>query len=273
MFITRTISGAILLLIMCTTIVLGSEVWLAATVVLSFIAMYEMLRVFNLHKTLIAVAAYICNAGLYTLLFFGLNEYLLSVMIICFILFMAIYVILWPKYTVSDISKAVFTFIYTGFCMSFLYQTRMLDNGIFYIWLVFIGAWGSDTCAYLTGILIGKHKLPSTLSPKKTIEGCLGGIVGAGVLGGLYGAWANKEMTGNVNYIIIFAIAGAVASVLSQIGDLCASAVKRNCEIKDYGKLIPGHGGIMDRFDSIVFLNPIIYYMLFILGNIGWISI
>lgn len=273
MFITRTISGAVLLLLMCTTIVLGSEVWLVTTVLLSFIAMFEMLRVFNLHKSAVAIVAYLSNVLLYGLLYFGLNEYLIMVMIIAFILLMAIYVICWPKYTVTDISKAIFTFIYTGFCMSFLYQIRMLDNGIIYIWLVFIGAWGSDTCAYLTGILIGKHKLPSTLSPKKTIEGCLGGIAGAAILGGLYGAWAENELTGAVNYIIIFAIAGAVASVLSQIGDLCASAVKRNCEIKDYGKLIPGHGGVMDRFDSIVFLNPIIYYMLFILGNIGWISI
>lgn len=273
MFITRTISGAVLLLIMCTTIVLGADVWLATTALLSFIAMFEMLRVFDIHKSSVAFAAYVCNAGLYVLLYLGLNEYLLSAMIVFFIAVMAVYVICWPKYNVSDISKAVFTFVYTGFCMSFLYQTRMLNNGIIYIWLVFIGAWGSDTCAYLTGILFGKHKLPSTLSPKKTIEGCLGGVIGAAVLGGIYGAWAESKLTGTVNHIIVFAIAAAVASVLSQIGDLCASAVKRNCDIKDYGNIIPGHGGIMDRFDSIVFLNPIIYYMLMILGNTGLISV
>ena len=87
----------------------------------------------------------------------------------------------------------------------------------------------------------------------------------------LYGLWAENNLEGSANFLLIFAITAAVASVLSQIGDLCASAVKRNCGIKDYGRLIPGHGGIMDRFDSIIFLTPIIYYLLYILKNTGCI--
>ena len=116
--------------------------------------------------------------------------------------------------------------------------------------------------------MFGKHKIPSTLSPKKTIEGCAGGVAGAALIGALYGIWVNSYLDNGTNYIIIFAVVGAVSSVISQIGDLCASAVKRNCEKKDYGRLIPGHGGIMDRFDSIIFLTPIVYYILDIMGQI-----
>lgn len=271
MFITRTISGAVLLIIMFASIFAGGNVWLATTTVLSAAAMFEMFRAFGMQKSAASVGGYICNVLVYCLLYFGLEEYILAAVILYFIFVMTIYVVKWPAYDVNNISKALFTFIYTGICMSFLYRIRMADNGIFYIWLVFIGAWGSDTCAYLTGILIGKHKIPSTLSPKKTVEGCLGGVAGAAFIGMLYGLWAENNLEGSANFLLIFAVTAAVASVLSQIGDLCASAVKRNCGIKDYGRLIPGHGGIMDRFDSIIFLTPIIYYLLYILKNTGCI--
>ncbi|MCI8306803.1 MAG: phosphatidate cytidylyltransferase [Lachnospiraceae bacterium] len=271
MFITRTISGAVLLIIMFAAIFAGGNVWLVTTAVLSAAAMYEMFRVFKIQKSAVAAGGYICNVLVYCLLFFGLYEYILAAVILYFIFVMTIYVVKWPAFDVNTIARALFTFIYTGICLSFLYRIRVSDDGIFYIWLVFIGAWGSDTCAYLTGILIGKHKIPSTLSPKKTVEGCLGGIAGAAVIGMLYGLWAGNRLEGSAYYVLIFAVTAAVASVLSQIGDLCASAVKRNCGIKDYGRLIPGHGGIMDRFDSIIFLTPIIYYILYILQNIGCI--
>lgn len=271
MFITRTISGAVLLIIMFAAIFAGGNVWLITTAVLSVAAMYEMFRAFGIQKSAVAALGYLCNLLVYGILFFGLEEYILAAVTLYFIIVMAIYVIKWPAYNVDDISKALFTLIYTGICLSFLYRIRASDDGIFYIWLVFIGAWGSDTCAYLTGILIGKHKIPSTLSPKKTVEGCVGGVAGAALIGMLYGLWAKNSLGGDANYALIFAVTAAVASVLSQIGDLCASAVKRNCGIKDYGRLIPGHGGIMDRFDSIIFLTPIIYYILYILENAGYV--
>ena len=271
MFITRTISGAVLLIIMFAAIFTGGNVWLVVTALLSAAAMFEIFRVFGIQKSAAAVGGYICNLLVYCLLFFGLEEYFIAAVIFYFIFIMTIYVVKWPVFDVNDISRALFTFIYAGICLSFLYRIRMADEGIFYIWLVFIGAWGSDTCAYLTGILIGKHKIPSTLSPKKTVEGCLGGVAGAALLGMFYGLWADKNLEGSEYYVLIFAVTAAVASILSQIGDLCASAVKRNCGIKDYGRLIPGHGGIMDRFDSIIFLTPIIYYILYILKNTGCI--
>jgi phosphatidate cytidylyltransferase len=129
------------------------------------------------------------------------------------------------------------------------------------VWLIFIGAWGSDTCAYAVGMLLGKHKIVPKLSPKKTVEGCIGGVIGAALLGYLYALFLGDKIVGLANPRIIFAIIGASASVISQFGDLAASAIKRNYDIKDYGRLIPGHGGILDRFDSIIFTAPIVYYL------------
>ena len=141
--------------------------------------------------------------------------------------------------------------------MSFVFKLRYVENGIYYVWLIFIGAWGSDTCAYCVGKLFGKHKMPSELSPNKTIEGCVGGVIGAALIGFLFALFALRSP----EYLWKLPIIGGVSSIISQIGDLAASAIKRNHDIKDYGKLIPGHGGILDRFDSIIFIAPIVYYL------------
>lgn len=270
MFITRTISGAVLILVIFSAMIFGGPVWLVLTGLLSVIALFELYRVFGLHKTPGAIIGYIADAALYTVLWFD-ARFILLVIMAYFIIIMALYVISWPKLNVSDISRYIFSFIYAGLCMSFLYTLNAMDNGLYFMWLIFIAAWVSDTFAYCVGMLIGKHKLPSSLrslSPKKSIEGCIGGIVGAALVGFFYGMWvdANVSILPGISCMLVFAIAGGIGSVVSQIGDLCASAVKRNCDIKDYGKLIPGHGGIMDRFDSIIFVAPIIYYIVYLIA-------
>ncbi|NLP34889.1 MAG: phosphatidate cytidylyltransferase, partial [Clostridiales bacterium] len=154
---------------------------------------------------------------------------------------------------------------YVGVMVSYIYQVRMLEDGGLLVWLIFIGAWGSDTCAYCVGKLLGKRKLAPKLSPKKSIEGSIGGIVGAAVIAFIYATIFKDNITGIENPQIVFAIIGAASSIISQIGDLAASLIKRNYDIKDYGKLIPGHGGVLDRFDSILFTAPIVYYLAVIL--------
>ena len=125
-----------------------------------------------------------------------------------------------------------------------------------------MNSWINDTCAYFVGRAFGKHKMAPVLSPKKSIEGLIGGIVGAGVFGAVFGILFDKYVD-TMNYVpLLFAVVGAVGALPAVIGDLAASAIKRNNDIKDYGKLIPGHGGILDRFDSIIFTAPIIYYLL-----------
>ena len=127
---------------------------------------------------------------------------------------------------------------------------------------MFLGAWGSDTCAYCVGRLIGKHKAFPVLSPKKSWEGCVGGVLGAALLGLVYALIFRSKLTAVGNPTLAFPVICACASVLSQFGDLAASGIKRQHEIKDYGKLIPGHGGILDRFDSVIFTAPATYLLL-----------
>ena len=163
---------------------------------------------------------------------------------------------------------AGFSFLYAPVFLSFIYLTRLLPHGIYLVWLIFCGSWASDTCAYVVGMLFGRHKLAPVLSPKKTIEGSVGGILGAALIGYLYAYILCRFGTTDVTDAILWAFPAisAIGALLSQIGDLAASGIKRNHNIKDYGKLIPGHGGIMDRFDSVIVTAPLIYYcsMLFL---------
>ena len=129
----------------------------------------------------------------------------------------------------------------------------MTDYSIL-IWLVFITAFGTDVCAYFAGVTLGKHKLCPKISPKKSIEGSVGGILGSTVLSIVFACIFAEELL--VHCIVI----GVLGGVISQFGDLTASIFKRKMGIKDYGKLIPGHGGIMDRFDSVLFTGPMVFY-------------
>ena len=145
--------------------------------------------------------------------------------------------------------------------LSFIYLVRELPHGIYTVWMIFISSWICDTCAYAVGMLFGKHKLAPVLSPKKSIEGAIGGVAGAALVGLIYAMVLKNAGISQSNLLWVFPVISAVGAVISQVGDLAASAVKRNFGIKDYGKLIPGHGGIMDRFDSVVFTAPMIYYL------------
>ena len=159
---------------------------------------------------------------------------------------------------------------YVTVMIAYIYETRMSDNGIFIVWLIFIASWGNDTFAYFTGVCIGKHKMAPVLSPKKSVEGAIGGVIGATILGAVYGALVSSKMAGVIdNSSVAFAVASLAGALLSIVGDLAASAIKRNYNVKDYGTLIPGHGGIMDRFDSVIFTAPVVYWAIILLNSIG----
>lgn len=163
----------------------------------------------------------------------------------------------------NDISTTLFGLLYViGFAV-FIPVLYAENNGKFLVWYIFLAAWGTDTFAYISGKLFGKHKL-SRISPKKTVEGSLGGIIGATFLGIIYTVIINNFIQTDINYIYIFIVLIAL-SILSQIGDLAASSIKRYVDIKDFGNLIPGHGGMLDRIDSIIFIAPFAYFLLSIL--------
>ncbi len=183
---------------------------------------------------------------------------------------MFVYVFGFPKYQAHQVMAAFFGFFYGPVCLSFVYLTRELGReisgeraviGLYIVWLILISSWGCDTCAYCVGILIGKHKMSPVLSPKKSVEGAVGGVLGAAALGALYGWVVMDRLKEEQRLILFFALICGVGALISMVGDLAASAIKRNADIKDYGKLIPGHGGVMDRFDSVIFTAPVIYFM------------
>ena len=133
--------------------------------------------------------------------------------------------------------------------------------GLYLVWLILICSWGCDTCAYVVGMLIGKHKIFPVLSPKKSLEGCIGGVLGAMLIGAAYGHFLVNKVVADQNVTWVIVLICGVGAVVSQVGDLAASGIKRQQGIKDYGKLIPGHGGIMDRFDSVIVTAPMIYFL------------
>ena len=170
------------------------------------------------------------------------------------------------KKTIVDIAVTIFGICYIPIMFFFLDKIQSIDtNGKIYLWYVIIAAWGSDTCAYFIGKNFGKHKF-TDISPNKTIEGSIAGIVGAVILGLIYSIVVNNVFALNVNYLVIIFVI-AILTIIGQIGDLAASAIKRYCGIKDFSALIPGHGGMLDRFDSVIFIIPFAYIslMLFII--------
>lgn len=261
MFWVRFRSSVVLMIVTVATLVLGGNVLFATILAISLIGMMELYRTIKMNKSLIGVVGYTAAVVFDLLILFHLEKYNMIFMIGFLLLLMLLYVFSYPKFKIEEISMVFFGLFYVAVMLSFVYQVRMLEDGSLLVWLIFIGAWGSDTCAYLVGILIGKHKFLPKLSPKKSLEGCIGGVIGAALLGFIYATIFKNTIAGVQNPQAAFAIICGVSSVISQLGDLAASAIKRNHDIKDYGTLIPGHGGILDRFDSIIFVAPVVYLL------------
>lgn len=261
MFKKRLLSGIMVLASTIILVVLGGNILFAAVGIISLIGMMELYRIVGIHKAMPGILGYLAGIVYYFLIYFQQQEYLLMFFILFLLLLMVLYVVKFPDYNTEHITTVFFGLFYVSIMLSYIYQTRILDDGAWIVWLIFIGAWGSDTCAYCVGMLFGKHKVTPKLSPKKSLEGCIGGVIGAALLGFLYATIIRDSITGIENPQLVFAIIGAASSIISQVGDLAASAMKRNHDAKDYGTLIPGHGGILDRFDSIIFTAPIVYYL------------
>ncbi len=158
----------------------------------------------------------------------------------------------------AALTGAMGVYVAVGFAA--VVMLRDLPFGQFIYFLTFIIPWITDTFAYFSGRLFGKHKLIPEVSPKKTVEGSVGGTLFAVLLTVLYGFVIGKVSEATPNYIALAVVALAV-SLLSQCGDLVMSLVKRRFGIKDYGKLFPGHGGVLDRFDSVVVTAPTLYFL------------
>lgn len=278
---TRVISGVVLVILALAVIIPGGSILAITLYLLSNIAFIELTRACGIHGKeqntadgtakkytlcdlqIVGMLGILCY---YLVIFFGQTQvFFMTTLILLLMALMFVYVFSFPKYTANQIMTTYFSFVYAPVMLSFIYLTRCVPHGVYIVWMIFISSWICDTCAYFTGVLIGKHKMTPKLSPKKTIEGAIGGIAGSALVGGLFGWFLVDRVSYGGEFIWIMAMIGGVGAVISQVGDLAASAIKRNHDIKDYGKLIPGHGGIMDRFDSVIFTAPMVYFLVMLL--------
>ena len=191
MFKTRLISGILLIIVAFGLIYAGGWVLLAGLGVISLIGMFELNRTIKSEKSIPAYAGYLAAVVYYLLLAFasdaGTDSLPISFFVLFLIVLMGVYVFSFPKYESNQVMNVFFGFVYVAVMLSYIYRTRLLDGGIYLVWLTFLSSWGCDTCAYCVGMLIGKHKMAPKLSPKKSVEGGIGGIVGAGLLGLIFG--------------------------------------------------------------------------------------
>jgi phosphatidate cytidylyltransferase len=270
---TRIISGLIGILLLLIVVYSNETVLGVSIFILSLIGIHEYYNAIAMagYKPL-KIAGYITCLPILLLSFnirFYENSNILAFIIFIGILFLFSAIIFaHKKFNIVDIALTVFGVLYIPFLFSFIILVRDLKYGIFLIWLIFIGAFVTDTAAYFSGRYFGKTKLLPAISPKKTLEGSIGGILGTMAVTCLYGVYL---LNGNhitsipfYNFVII----GALNGVISQIGDWAASAIKRHVKVKDYGKFMPGHGGVLDRFDSILFTAPVVYFYITFLTRI-----
>ncbi len=276
---TRIISASVGIVIF-TVIFFFYETFLfnAAVSVAAMIAVYELLHSTKFIQSKLLLALNMAFSA--TIPFINTDflegKIILIAGIYVFLLFVSMFV---RKCKFEQVTIMFTVSLLVSYAFSSLVFIRdiYLDNvvvGLYYVLLVFLCSWISDTGAYFTGRALGKHKLAPVISPKKTIEGAIGGVVFCIVFGIAFTFLffeIVKMMTPDFVYsvnIIALLVTSLIASCLSIFGDLTASFVKRQCSIKDFGHLIPGHGGVIDRFDSVLFVAALIYSSLLIGVNI-----
>lgn len=262
---TRIIT-AIVAIIVFLPVCIFSDTWFYPTAmsILCTVGVYEMLACVGLFKNpAVSVPSMILAAAMPLIPLFG-GEYTLTMELGCVIAYMVL------TFTADVFSRGKLDYTITScafrgvfyVAFSFTCMTLLRKEGEYLYLLTFIGPWVSDSFAYFTGRFFGKHKLIPEVSPKKTVEGAVGGVVFAALSFVLYGVIIKNffDPTVELNYIVM-AVAGAIVSVISQIGDLSASVIKRRFEVKDYGWVFPGHGGVLDRFDSVILTAPVLYIL------------
>lgn len=260
-FFVRLASSIVLLCVGGGALYFGGWILIFVLLGISLCGVFELLRVFQLHKSSLGVVTYLFVILHDVLLGIQQTELILPLILLYLLVILTIYVIRYPKYEITQMACAYFSFFYVAVSLGYLYRIRTIDNGILVV-LVLLCACGNDIFAYLVGILIGKHKMFPKLSPKKSVEGFIGGIIGAALCGLVFGfIFRSLTANGTHNYPLLFAIICGIGALPAVVGDLAASAIKRNYGIKDYSQIIPGHGGMLDRFDSMIFTAPIVYYL------------
>lgn len=248
-----------------TVVAIGGWAFTLMMIVLATIALYELLKMKKLK--LFSLTGIMSVLLMWLLLipeqFFSLEKWLninrLEIFLLFIVALLAFTVLSKNKFTFDDVGFIIISTVYIGFGFFYFIHTRFLDQGLTILLFILIIVWSTDSGAYFTGRAFGKNKLWPEISPKKTVEGALGGILSAVILGFIFTMFfpifSSKLITGL--FILTVSISG-------QLGDLVESALKRHYAVKDSGNVLPGHGGILDRFDSLIFVMPIIYLFQFL---------
>lgn len=258
----RIISAVVAIPLLLFFIIYGGLPLHLAVTTLSLIGMYELYKAVSGKIKIVHIVGFLLEIT-YSYYLFDNSIDITNIKIVFSIAILAILFILVICHrtnNVNDGAIALFGFFYIGILMSFICNIR--DISIIFAWLPFIFAFGSDTGAYFIGSKFGKHKLTPELSPKKSVEGAVGGVITAALLSALYAFICYKIYSLSINFVLIFAVTGALGSITAQFGDLAASSIKRYVKIKDYGNIMPGHGGVLDRFDSVLFTLPLVYMLM-----------
>lgn len=276
-FLQRTLTTIIGGAFMIAVILLGREFLIGVLLFASVVGYHELACAFDVHEAgsrirAMEIVAYISIFVWYALLEIQtlglLDADMLRLLQICTVILtlmahMSVYVFTYPRYDATLTISSFFSVMYCPVMLSYVYQIRAMERGIVLVWMVIICSWICDISAYLIGMKFGRHKMSPVLSPKKSVEGAVGGVCGSVIVGCVYAALliapASDDSAWEV--IVTIAVICVCGALISMVGDLAASAIKRNHDIKDYGHLLPGHGGIMDRFDSVIFVAPVVYML------------
>ncbi len=248
----RAISAIILILILALVIIKGGILLKIACIIIGSLGLYELFKALKINYRF-AVPIYIFVASIVS----TINNWKIAFLFAAlYLIFLVIYYVVNDKIKIMNISAAVFLSFYIAFSVYCIYKIGLL--GQYYIIYLFILSSVTDTGAYLVGRAVGKVKLAPIVSPNKTIEGALGGIILTTIMCIFFSKLITEKR------LVLVAISFFLA-ILSIFGDLFFSKIKREVKIKDYGYLIPGHGGILDRFDSIFLIAPMVYYVLLLI--------
>lgn len=193
-----------------------------------------------------------------TLQFFDFSPLLVLTAFV--IILQSFLVINFKKLDIKTLTTTAYGFLYVTVLISFILLVRNTDYGQYFVWLIFASAFGCDTSAYLVGVSMGKRKLVNTPSPNKSLEGVIGGVCGAALVAGIYAFIITQVSAPPSGFIIASVIIAPICATFCIMGDMSASAIKRFTGIKDFGSIFPGHGGMMDRIDSIMMAAPVVYF-------------
>ncbi len=264
---TRVLSAIVLVAVLGAGLISGGLLWWVLLLFISLVGYHEFCMAIRNNaeaeegkSRLYEMASPEIIGFLCTILYYGMilmtgkMEYAIYTIVFTCVLYMISFVAHFPEYDNSFVIRCFFGFLYVPFMISFLYFLRNREHGLTEVLLVVISSWICDTFAYFTGRAFGKHKLAPLLSPKKSVEGAVGGTL----FSILFGALLAFITGGSIG---VYAAVAGMGAVVSQFGDLFASGIKRNQGIKDFGNVIPGHGGILDRFDSVIITAPVIYVL------------